>query len=58
MRVKYIYCDDVVLFGENFEQEINDFVKDKAIQDIKFQQFGGYDEYDERCTKAGVLIIY
>lgn len=54
MKVKYI----AEPYGHDFfEKEINDFIKDKKIIDIKFQENFSLSEDYEDGTKS-VLIMY
>lgn len=54
MKVKYI----AELYGhDEFEKEINDFIKDKKIIDIKFQENFSLSEYYEVGMKSA-LIMY
>ena len=54
MKVKYI----AEPYGhDGFEKEINDFIKDKKIIDIKYQDnFSLYEDYEDGMKSA--LIMY
>ena len=54
MKVKYI----AEPYGhDEFEKEMNDFIKDKKIVDIKFQEnFSLYEDYEDGMKSA--LIMY
>ena len=54
MKVKYI----AEPYGhDEFEKEINDFIKDKKIIDIKYQDnFSLYEDYEDGMKSA--LIMY
>lgn len=54
MKVKYI----AEPYGhDEFEKEINDFIKDKKIIDIKYQDnFSLYEDYEDGMKS--VLIMY
>ena len=54
MKVKYI----AEPYGyDEFEKEINDFIKDKKIIDIKFQENFSMSGYNEDGMKSA-LIMY
>ena len=39
MKVKIIRCEDMETSLTRFENEINEFIKNKKIKDIKYQEF-------------------
>ena len=55
MKVKLIVCDDIDYFKDNFETEINNFIKDVEVIDIKYAE--SYNEYGNE-TVGSALIMY
>lgn len=63
MKVKLIRCEDLEMLGEKFENEINEFMRNKKVIDIKYQEFLDIDEGIENASYGSgvfgsVLIIY
>lgn len=55
MKVKLIVCNDIDYFKDNFETEINDFIKDIEVIDIKYAE--SYNQYDNESV-GSALIMY
>lgn len=63
MKVKLIRCEDMERLGENFENEINKFIGNKKVVDVKYQEFLEIDEGTENASYGSgvfgsVLILY
>ncbi len=53
MKVKWIKSEKLQFGITDFETKINDFIKDKRIIDIKYQEYS-----DKDGISANVLILY
>ena len=53
MKIKYIKSKKLLHGICDFENEINNFIKDKKILDIKYQEYS-----DEDGISANALIMY
>lgn len=63
MKVKIIRSEDMETRLTRFENEINEFIKDKKVVDIKYQEFLNIDEGEECGSYASgvfgsVMILY
>lgn len=63
MKVKIIRSEDMETRLTRFENEINEFIKDKKVVDIKYQEFLDIDEGEECGSYANgvfgsVMILY
>lgn len=63
MKIKIVRCEDMELGLTNFENEINEFIKDKKIIDIKYKEFLDIDEGAYNCSYGSgvfgsVMIMY
>ena len=63
MKVKIIRSEDMETRLTRFENEINEFIKDKKVVDIKYQEFLDIDEGEECGSYASgvfgsVMILY
>lgn len=57
MKVKYIKSEDLYLKEDSFQKAINEFIKDKKVIDMKFQEYP-IKEDDENYISANILIMY
>lgn len=64
MKVKIFRCEDMELCLENLENEVNDFIKNKKIIDIKFQEHTSYNGYNSNFENVcgdvfgSILVLY
>lgn len=63
MKIKIIRCEDMELGLTKFEGEINEFIKNKKVVDIKYQEFLEIDEGAENASYGSgvfgsVMILY
>ena len=58
MKVKHFFCDDREAFSGILEKQINDFVKDKKVIDIKYSSSVVSSGVGIHEVNYGALIMY
>lgn len=59
MKIKIFRCEDMEMNIEALENEVNDFIKDKKVINIKYQEHTSYS-FNEKIGDVfgSILVLY